>query len=275
MTLRHMQALYKIRLMITTQAFADLCGTTKRTIIYYDRIGLLEPSSHRGRNRLYQPKQVLTFQKILLLKSFGLTLTEIKNYLHKSKALRQLFLRQQSQLEVQKAILEKRIARLKEFSSNLKKGRLLVVPKIKKVKPYVVYGIERIGRYVDIEKYQKQVFTLIGDTEFKRTGITIFYNLDFSPEKARIFTGIVDENKAIRRIKGLKAIEIPPYKAVSYIYVGPYSYMSYIWQFLDKYIQENKLKRNPKLKDRELYIVGRLKEPNEENLVTELQIPIL
>ncbi|MFC1790661.1 MerR family transcriptional regulator [Patescibacteria group bacterium] len=67
--------------MLKTKAFAQLCDTSKRTIIYYDQIGLLKPIRRRGIYRLYHHRQVLKYQKIYLLKSFGLTLKEIKTYL--------------------------------------------------------------------------------------------------------------------------------------------------------------------------------------------------
>lgn len=260
--------------MISTQSFAELCDTTKKTIIYYDNIGLLKPASRRGRNRLYNPKQVLTFQKIVLLKSFGLALSEIKKYLHRDKALKQLFLNQQFQLKKQKVILEKRLAKIKEFADNLKRGKPMVVPKIKIVKPYTIYGIEKIGRYVDIAEHQRELFTLIGDTKFKQVGITIFHEPYFSPERTHMISGAVIEDKEPKEIEGVKMIKVSSYKAVSYTHVGPYSYMSYIWQFLNKYLKENNLKIHPKLGYREFYIVGGLREANEENFVTELQIPI-
>lgn len=265
--------------MLTTQAFADLCGTTKKTIIYYDRIGLLKPASRRKSLhlyfRLYQPHQVLTFQKILLLKSFGLTLKEVKKYLYCNEALKELFLDKRSQLKEQKESLEKRVAKIDEFLQNLKKGKPMVVPKIKKVGPYVIYGRETVGRYVDIDRHQREIFSLLGKKFFRRSGVTIFREPYFSPAKADMVTGVVIKGQKPKELEGVKIIKVPAYKAVSYTHVGPYSYMSYIWQFLDKYVEENKLKRHPRLDCREFYIVGALREEDEDDFITELQIPIV
>lgn len=265
--------------MVTTQAFADLCGTTKKTIIYYDRIGLLKPASRRKSLhlyfRLYHPRQVLTFQKIALLKSFGLSLKEIKKCLHSGKDLKKLFSDKRSQLEEQKESLERRIAKIDEFVGNLRKGKPMVVPQIKTVEPYVIYGVEKTGRYVDIDCYQREVFKLVGKKFFCQPGITVFREPYFTPAKAHMLTGVVAKGQKLEQIKGVKTVQVPAHKTVFYAHVGPYSYLSYIWEFLNKYVKENNLKRHPKLNDRELYIVGRLKEENEDNFVTELQIPIL
>lgn len=261
--------------MLKTQAFADLCDTTKKTIIYYDRLGLLKPAARENDFRLYRPKQVLTFQKIVLLKSFGLSLKEIQKYLHRDQVLEKLFLQQRSQLKKQKQALEKRIAKIEEFSANLKRGKPMIVPKVKKVKPYAIYGIEKVGRYVDIDRHQREVFALIGDAGFQRVGTTIFHEPYYSPEQAQMVSGAVIKAKKPKEIKGVKIIKVPAYKAVAYTHVGPYSYMSYVWQFLTKYIKENRLKHHPKLDCREFYIIGGAIEENKDNLVTELQIPIL
>lgn len=261
--------------MITTQTFADLCSTTKKTIIYYDKIGLLEPAVKKGKNRLYKPKQVLTFQKITLLKSFGLSLAKIKKYLHHNRVLKKLFIERDNKLREQKETLEKRIKKIEEFLNNLKKGKLMVVPKIKSVKAYSFYGIDKIGRYVDIAKHQKEIFELVHTLPTKNAGLTIFHKPYYSPHKAHMTTGVVIKEQKPKQINKVKIIHVPVYKAVSYMHIGPYSYLSYIWQFLDKFVLENKLKRHPKFSCREFYRVGSLSMAEADDYITELQIPIL
>ncbi|PIV62589.1 hypothetical protein COS12_01840, partial [Candidatus Roizmanbacteria bacterium CG01_land_8_20_14_3_00_33_9] len=119
--------------MLLTKAFAEICDTTKKTIIYYDRIGILKPQVRKNNFRYYQPKQALIFQKITLLKSFNLTLKEIKLYIRRNDLLINLFANQVKTLEQQKNILEKRINKAKEFSNSLKNQNLLVTPKIKTI----------------------------------------------------------------------------------------------------------------------------------------------
>ncbi len=260
--------------MLSTQAFADLCSTTKKTIIHYDKIGLLRPTSRRGQNRLYKPGQVLTFQKIILLKSFGLPLSQIKPYLSKKRALEKILTQQKTSLEKQKTILEKRIQKAKEFTESLKKGHLLISPKINPVSPYSFYGLKKIGRYVDIKNHQKQIFNLIGPGHSQQPGLTVFHDPYYSPDQTRMTTGVLAKEKNPKKIKNVNLIHVPKHRALVYTHSGPYSYMSYIWQFLDQYIKENKLKRHPDLNCREIYQVGEFYKPdNPEDWVTVLQVP--
>lgn len=260
--------------MLTTKQFAELCDTTKRTVVYYDRIGLLKPASRRGTFRYYESKQVLVFQKIKLLQSFGLSLQEAKKYLRKNKNLTDLLRSQKKELEEKKNILEKRLIRLDQFLANLKKGQPLVVPKVKKIMPYCFYGLSKKGRYVDIDSHQRELFNTLKRGKIAvEAGLTIFFEPYYSPHEANMITGAVAKGKP-KKIDGIGVYEVPVYRAVVYRHVGPYSYMSYVWQFLDQFVLENKLRRHPGLACREFYLVGPISGAGEEDFVTELQIPI-
>ena len=55
--------------------FANKAGVTVRTIRYYDRIGLLRPTSRSDANqRLYSELDFARLQQILTLKLIGLSL---------------------------------------------------------------------------------------------------------------------------------------------------------------------------------------------------------
>lgn len=69
--------------MLTTGAFAKLCGTQKGTLLFYDREGLLKPK-HISENgyRRYGIEQYFEFKLLSILKDAGSSLKEIKKYLH-------------------------------------------------------------------------------------------------------------------------------------------------------------------------------------------------
>ena len=90
-----------------------------------------------------------------------------------------------------------------------------------------------------------------------------------------MITAAVIKTKNPKQIKGIQLTKVPKHKAISYIHIGSYKYISYIWQFLNKFLKENKLERHPKLNCREFYTIGGLVEKNEDDLITELQIPII
>lgn len=70
----------KIRRMTTSQ-FAKLHEVNKRTLHYYDHIGLFSPSS-KGENgyRYYDVSQSITFEYIRMLKELNMSIGEIADY---------------------------------------------------------------------------------------------------------------------------------------------------------------------------------------------------
>lgn len=64
---------------MTTGEVAKKVGVTVRTLQYYDRKGLLQPSTEsEGGRRLYTHKELVKLQQILSIKELGFTLDEIK-----------------------------------------------------------------------------------------------------------------------------------------------------------------------------------------------------
>lgn len=70
-------------LRISSADFARICGTTKRTLIHYENIGLFLPSQ-RDENgyRYYSEAQHNMFLTIAQLKETGMSLEEIRDYLN-------------------------------------------------------------------------------------------------------------------------------------------------------------------------------------------------
>jgi MerR family transcriptional regulator, thiopeptide resistance regulator len=59
--------------------FAEFSGVTVRTLQYYDRMGLLKPSSYTNSNhRIYRVEDLLRLQQILTFKYIGYGLVEIR-----------------------------------------------------------------------------------------------------------------------------------------------------------------------------------------------------
>lgn len=67
---------------MTVGELAKKMGTTVRTLQYYDKVGLLSPSTESiGGRRLYTHKEMIKLHQILSLKSLGFSLDDIKNRL--------------------------------------------------------------------------------------------------------------------------------------------------------------------------------------------------
>ena len=66
----------------STGELAQACGVTVRTVQYYDEKSLLSPSAHtEGGRRLYSEADAARLRRILLLKSLGLRLADIRSVL--------------------------------------------------------------------------------------------------------------------------------------------------------------------------------------------------
>ncbi|MEV5706694.1 MerR family transcriptional regulator [Actinoallomurus sp. NPDC052274] len=79
---------------------ARLTGLTVRTLHHYDRLGLLSPARDSAGRRCYGPAEVRRLHRILALRGFGLSLTEIAKVLDGAGTdLRALLRRQLEQTE--------------------------------------------------------------------------------------------------------------------------------------------------------------------------------
>jgi DNA-binding transcriptional MerR regulator len=61
---------------LTISQFAQICGTTRQTLQYYDKIGLCAPIHRQAGYRYYDFMQRFDFQLISTLKQSGCTLEE-------------------------------------------------------------------------------------------------------------------------------------------------------------------------------------------------------
>ncbi|GAA0356616.1 MerR family transcriptional regulator [Bacillus horti] len=69
--------------MYSVGKLAELTGVSKRTLHYYDEIGLLKPDKMLENGyREYGERELIRLQQILLLKSLGYSLKQILNVLH-------------------------------------------------------------------------------------------------------------------------------------------------------------------------------------------------
>ena len=72
----------KNTIKLTTAQFARLHNINKRTLHYYDSIGLFSPNT-KGENgyRYYDLSQSIDFESILMLKELNMSIEEIEDYL--------------------------------------------------------------------------------------------------------------------------------------------------------------------------------------------------
>lgn len=107
---------------LTTGEFAKFCGTSKDTLIFYDRQNLLKPR-HVSENgyRRYEPEQFYDFDFISMLKETGSSLTEIREQLQTRSPERILAL-----LEEKAPVLKRESERLARRRAALEEMRLVI-----------------------------------------------------------------------------------------------------------------------------------------------------
>ncbi len=96
---------------------AKLHGISKQTLLYYDSIGLLKPreTDKYNKYRYYTLDQFDELDVIICLKTLGMKLKEIKNYLKKTSLTDRVEL-----LENQGSVIETKIGELKRIDTRLK-----------------------------------------------------------------------------------------------------------------------------------------------------------
>lgn len=84
----------------TLKDIIEITGVTKRTLHYYDEIGLLVPNKNDKNYRVYKQQDLEKLQKILILKSFDFDIAKIKLYIsYDNEQLRKLLSEQVSKLD--------------------------------------------------------------------------------------------------------------------------------------------------------------------------------
>lgn len=103
----------------STGELAKVCDVSIRTIQYYDQKDVLKPTQIIQGRRYYSEADKVKLDSILLLKSMGISLEEIKKILHESKdtaKLKMLIQKKEDELNMTLKKTEDQLARLKKLN---------------------------------------------------------------------------------------------------------------------------------------------------------------
>jgi DNA-binding transcriptional MerR regulator len=250
MTLRNSQDL------ISAGELATLANTTKRTIHFYDKKGVLKPTLiNQEKYRFYKKEQVLDYQKILLLTTLRVSLGDIKKYLEKRGDLNQLFNSKKKLIEKEIKQLQFNLNNLNKFQKNLSKNKTMVNPKTKTVKNLEIFYIEKIGSYAKIGRYCQELISMLHD-EDDLTTLAIFDEQGYRPKKSKIKIGVI-KKRGIKIKKEyqnqVKSLKFEPGRCLTYTHNGSGSLLSLFWKELEKYAKINKIKVRQATPDFEIY----------------------
>ncbi|MCL1809648.1 MAG: MerR family transcriptional regulator [Clostridiales bacterium] len=260
--------------------FSKMCKTTIKTLRYYDEAGLLKPEeTDKFTNyRFYTTNQLVRFHRIQAFRQIGLPISEIRLIL--SGCDEKTFLqKRKSELVSELAENQRQLSRI-EFILQGKEEELIMdyVATIKELPGCIVYSTkmtlpnydayfeaipaigERITKqYPDLKcAVPEYCFIVYLDGEYREKDI----NIEFCEAVDKMWPDFDD----------FKFKEMKSQTAVSVMHKGPYAGLSKAYAFAFRWIAENGYTAadNP----RENYIDGIWNKENEEDWLTELQIPV-
>ncbi len=243
--------------LLSIGEFAKIANTTKRTIRFYDKNGILTPIQVNSKGyRYYEQKQVLDFQIILLLRKLGVSLNLIKVFLEDKKSLKKLFKEKQGLIKEEIMQLKYMHDSLNDYYSNLEKNGTLVFPEEKQIDSFEIYYMDKVGSYSDIDSYCEELLSNFIEIPENVITLTIFHDSDYRPKSSRM-------EIAVKIQKGLKIstdtdVEIKRrvvegFKALTYMYNGAGATLSLFWKELEKYASLKNIELNKDIPNLEFY----------------------
>lgn len=263
--------------MLTIGEFSRICFVTKKTLRYYDEIGLLRPE-HIAENgyRYYTANQLHTMLLISRLKSYGLSLPEIAFVLANpdTDLLVEKLLEKRKYMKEELDHTHRILAQLEEDVEKLKRGMDLmeqnIIVKTVELEPQKIFSIRKEISIKEFEELFAEVYQQMTQEKLQPTGgpMAFYHCADFNPESSDIEVAIpIDggEGKGVRTQEGglhCFATLVGPYQSEAF---------TTIYAVLAQWIEDNGYRINGAPFDK--YVQGGEGVPPEE-YVTEIYFPI-
>jgi DNA-binding transcriptional MerR regulator len=137
---------------LSTKEFAQMCKVERRTLHYYDEIGLLVPIEVRDNGyRAYAPSQIDTMGMIKALQAVGMPLNEIKK------------LMKEENLSISMPLLHKQIQLIREKQEELRNAEHMLTHATNQLENYLTKGDN-----IFYTEYSKDIPLLIQNLEGER-----------------------------------------------------------------------------------------------------------
>lgn len=256
--------------------FSELSKTTIKTLRYYEKEGLLIPAhvDEKTGYRFYETSQLPELAKIISLRQIGLSISNIKSILNGSDLEKILELRKK-ELETEISISSSQLLQINNLLEGKSMEREVI---IKELPSYIVYYKEGVVKdFSEIVRFILQsageckatnpnikclepdyCYVSYLDGEYKEKDIKIRY--------AQAVTEMGTPNETIKFEK-LNSV-----KAACIYHKGAYDNLWESYSFLIKWVEENGYEIAEPIRER--YIDGMWNKENEDEWLTEIQIPI-
>lgn len=260
--------------------FSQITKTTIKALRYYDEVGLLVPAHVDQENgyRYYTTGQLVELHKIISLRQMGFSIDEVLAIIA-SRNVEEIVAQRKAEIVGQIKESADQLSRINHYILEQKEGHTMNYQAvIKQIPECIVYSkrmiapdynayfqiIPAIGEEVKQANPKlkcavpEYCFIIYHDGEYKEKDIDIEYCEAVT--EAGIETG------------GITFKTMPGITAVSVMHKGPYQNLSQAYAYTFKWVEDNgySIAGNP----RESYIDGIWNKENEEEWLTELQVPV-
>ena len=266
--------------MLKIGDFSRMSKVTVKALRYYEKEGLLTPKYVDENNgyRYYETSQLIEISRIIYLKQIGLTIAEIKQIIIKHESLESLLKTKKEELK--NAIFEYN-NKLSKINYLLKENTMKEEIFEKIIPEYYVYYKEGILKdYSELSEFilnsGKECLELNPNIKCVEPDYCYINYLDGEYKdkniKVRYSQAVIKENIPFVENENIKFMTIPEVKCICIYHRGHYESLGNSYAKIMKYIEDNNLE----IKDypRECYIDGIWNKENEEDWLTEIQIPI-
>jgi DNA-binding transcriptional MerR regulator len=260
--------------------FSKINHITTKTLRHYDEIGLLKPAriDYTTGYRYYTSEQLPRLHRILALRQLSLSLNEIKEILDNPGNTETLLKLKERELSGHIQEEKQKLSQIKTWLEILKGGNPMnYTPIIKKLPAAIVASMRTMAP--SYESYF-EIIPPMGD-EMRRQGavcaepeycFTIYHDGEYKEKNidVEVCEAVVNacEDSDMVKYKKLSSVA----EAICVLHKGPYSTIRNAYSFAFQWIKENK--REVSGPPRESYIDGIWNRENEQEWLTELQIPI-
>jgi len=260
--------------------FSKIHRVSTKTLRHYDRIGLLKPAliDQETGYRFYTSRQIPKLNRILSLKQMGFSLAEIQEVVDKPDGLDVLLNVKARQLEQQADALDQQIKQVRYFQQHLAEGNSMEYSPVVKELPEVTVASMRFvadsyDTFFDVipkmgEEMRRQkakvasppyCFNIYHDGEYKASDIDV-----------ETCEAVVAPKKDSEKVK--YKILSGEESAACVLHKGPYSSLRNAYGFLFGWISDNGYEVSGL--PRESYIDGVWNKDDENEWLTEIQIPV-
>lgn len=266
--------------MYKISEFSKITHLTVKALRYYDGENLLSPSyrDEATSYRYYDEKDFRKAQLLVLLRSLDFSIAEMKEVLANGETAADLT----CYFEEKKKRTELRIEKEKELIRNLSlhiqptgkedKSMQTIEYSVerKEIPPVTVASIRFKGQYRDVGNYIGQIFKAVKN-QAAGAPFNCYYDEEFK-EEADIELCV--PTKSLVHDSHVTARQLPAIKAICTTHIGRYETLNLAYKALLDYAAAHHLQcLTP---SREVYIKGpgMIFRGNEDNYVTEIQIPV-